>query len=96
MAKEEETKKTRRPTAAKRMIQNENRRLINKAFKSRVHTAVKDFDEALKQGENDKVTTSLNAVYSLMDRGVKRGIFKQNKASRTKQRFSVRAAAKVS
>lgn len=93
---EEQKKKVKRPTAIKRMIQNETRRLINKSFKSKVHTAVRHFDEALKEGDKDAISTSLNSVYSFLDKSVKRGLVKQNKANRTKQRFSVRAAAKIS
>ncbi|MFT4551946.1 MAG: small subunit ribosomal protein S20 [Chlamydiales bacterium] len=93
---DEEKKKVKRPTAIKRMIQNETRRLINKSFKSKVHSAVRRFDEALKEGDKDVIGTSLNTVYSYMDKAVKRGIFKQNKVDRTKQRFSVRATAKMS
>jgi small subunit ribosomal protein S20 len=33
---------------------------------------------------------SLNQVYSLMDRGVKKNVFKLNKAKRTKARLTAR------
>lgn len=89
---EKEKKKTRRPTALKRDIQNEKKRLLNKSFKSKVRTAMNSFEEALKSQEKESVSTSLNAVYSLMDKGVKRGIFKANKAARTKARFFKRSA----
>ncbi|MCH9608463.1 MAG: hypothetical protein S4CHLAM45_10390 [Chlamydiales bacterium] len=86
MAEEKKTEKKKRPTALKRDITNEKKRLVNKAFKSKVHTAMRNFQESLKENDPDAVQTNLSAVYSLMDKGVKRGIFKKNKASRTKLR----------
>lgn len=92
---EEKAKRTKRPTAVKRNIRNAKRCLINKSFKSSVRTAIRRFDKALVEGDQDLITTSLNAVYSSMDKGVKRGIFKLNKASRVKSRLTARATAKL-
>lgn len=77
-------KKTKRPTAEKRILSSEKKRQINKSFKSKVRTTLNAFHESLKNNEKEEVQKSLNAVYSLMDKGVKRGIFKLNKASRLK------------
>jgi small subunit ribosomal protein S20 len=90
----EENKKVKRPMALKRVIQNEKRALINKAFKSRVRTAVRKFQGALLAGEEAAVKEELSGVYSMVDKGVKRGIFKQNKANRIKKRFSLQVAKK--
>ena len=96
MAKEPEKKtKARRPTPLKRDMQNEKRRLQNKAFKSSVRTAIRKFDEALPKAEAAVIKENLDAVYSLMDKGVKRGVFTLNKASRTKSRLAARSVAKV-
>lgn len=92
--KAEEVKKVKRPTALKRDIQNEKRRLRNKAFKSQVRTAIRQFEEILSKGEPEAVKEKLNTVYSLMDKGVKKGVFKINKASRTKSRLTARSVAK--
>lgn len=92
--KTEEVKKVKRPTALKRDIQNEKRRLRNKAFKSQVRTAVRNFEEAVTKGEADTIKLKLSEVYSLMDKGVKKGVFKINKASRTKSRLTARSVAK--
>lgn len=95
MAKDkEEVKKVKRPTALKRDIQNEKKRLRNKAFKSQVRTAIRNFEEIVSKGEAEAVKEKLDAVYSLMDKGVKRGVFKINKASRTKSRLAARSLAK--
>lgn len=96
MAKEPVIKaKVKSPTPLKRDIQNEKRRLRNKAFKSSLRTAVRQFEEALPKGEDAAIKEYLNNVYSMMDKGVKRGIYKLNKASRTKSRLAARAVAKV-
>ena len=95
MAKEtEKKKKTKRPTAKKRDIQNEKRRFANKIFKSQVRTAIRKFEDTLAKGDEVLTTESLNNVYALMDKGVKKGVFKINKASRTKSRLTARAMAK--
>ena len=95
MAKEEgkKEKKERRPQAQKRVIQSEKRRLRNKAYKSSMRTAIRDFEETLTKGDANLTKESLNAVYSIMDKGVKHGIIKLNKASRTKARLAARAVA---
>lgn len=90
MADDKKAKK-RRPTALKRDIHNVKRREINKSFKSRVHTATRALDAALVSKDQPAVKDSLQSVYSMMDKGVKRGIFKLNKASRTKARYAARA-----
>lgn len=98
MAKEAEDKKKkpRVPSAQKRDQQNEKRRLRNKAFRSSVRTAVRSFEETVAKGnDQDLISKCLNEVYSLMDKGVKKGVYKQNKASRTKSRLAARAFAKA-
>jgi small subunit ribosomal protein S20 len=95
MAKDKpEAKKERRPQAEKRAIQSEKRRLINKSFKSSVRSAVRKFEEDLSKGDAALTKQNLSEVYSLMDKGVKRGVYKINNASRTKARLTAKAAAK--
>ncbi len=95
MAKQEEKKKVKRPTALKRDLQNKKRRLNNKMYKSRVKTAIRKFQDSLIKGEEAVTKEQLNEVYSLLDKGVKKGVYKLNKASRTKSRLTVRAVAKA-
>jgi len=92
MAKEEK-KKAKRPTAKKRMLQNEKKRLINKAFKSKVRTAVKTLETAVGQKEKEQSQQALNFIFSLMDKGVKRGIYKLGKVKRVKSRFTSKVSA---
>jgi small subunit ribosomal protein S20 len=89
MTKEKETKKKiKRPTALKRDIRAEKMRIINKSFKSNVRTTQRSFEEALKSKDQPRIQVALNTFYSVLDKGVKRGIYKTNKASRLKSRAS--------
>ena len=91
MAEEKETekkKKTKRPTAKKRDIQSEKKRLHNRSFRSRVQTEVRAFEALIAQGQMDGAKEKLDKVYSLMDKGVKTNIVKLNRASRVKSRLN--------
>lgn len=94
MAEKEEKKqnKPKRPQAKKRDLQNHKRRLQNKTFTSQVRTAIRSFEKAVDQKDPALTKDSLNFVYGLMDKGVKHGIYKINKASRTKSRLAAKAA----
>ena len=93
MAEKQEVKKVKRPTALKRDDQNIRRREENKAYKSRVRTAIRSFHEKLEKGES--AVDALNEAYSLLDKSVKTGVIKVNKASRTKSRLAARINAKA-
>jgi small subunit ribosomal protein S20 len=95
MAKEEK-KKAKRPTAAKRLIQAEKRRLINKNFKSKMRTGIRNFQSAVTQGDKQAIEAALNLSYSLLDKAAKRGLIKRNKASRDKARMAAKMAAALS
>ena len=88
MAEEEKKKKQKRPTAKKRDIQNERKKIRNKSFKSKTKTIIKSFKELLKNKENPPKET-LNKIFSFMDKGVKKKIFKKNKANRVKSKLSL-------
>ncbi len=93
MAEEETKKKVKVPTAAKRDLRNEKRRMINKSFKSKIRTAVRSFEGSIEEKSADGTEKNLNVFYSMVDRAVKRGIYKKGKADRLKSRFSRRANA---
>jgi len=92
MAKAEETKKKKTPTAKKRDIQNKKKRLRNKEFKTQVRTSIRKLEDAIQKADPVLVKEALNGVYSMMDQGVKKGLYKQNKASRTKSRLTAKSA----
>ena len=86
---QEKSKKTKTPTAQKRDLQNKRRREQNKSFKSRVRTAIRSLENSLSAKEKHAILSSqLNQIYSLIDKGVKKGLYKQNKATRIKVRYS--------
>lgn len=94
MADEKKAAKVKKPSALKRDIQSEKRRLRNRSYRSSVLTAIRGFEASLAQKEApEELRAKLNTVYSLMDKGVKKGIYKSNKAARTKSRLTVRFAA---
>ena len=76
-------------TGAKRAELAEINRVINKAFKARVKTAV----SALKSADATTQAALLKEVQSLYDKGAKKGIFKRNTVNRTKSRLTVAANA---
>jgi small subunit ribosomal protein S20 len=92
MAEEKKDKekeaKTRRPQALKRDLQGLKRNLQNNAFKSKVNTAIRGFKTSLTKGDKEVQKKKLGEIYSLVDKGVKSGVFKLNKASRIKSRFT--------
>lgn len=85
--------KVKRPTAIKRDIQSRKRREANRQFKSRVKTALRRFDETLKEGDAAEKNTRLSQVYQIMDKGVKKGVVPANAAKRTKSRLALRLAS---
>ncbi|MEF9519567.1 30S ribosomal protein S20 [Chlamydia crocodili] len=98
MAPKKTTKKggpKKRPSAEKRILTAQKRYLINQSFKSKAKTMMKKFETALKAGDQATITSGLQLVYSVTDKAVKRGIFKNNKAARIKSRATLRANAKI-
>lgn len=96
MAKEQAPKKKeKRPTALKRDLQNEKSRLRNKVYKSRVRTAIRALDDSIAKGDQSVTIEKLNLVYSALDKCVQKGVYKRNKAARTKSRLAARAVAKA-
>lgn len=77
-------KKPKLPTALKRRKQDEKKALRNKVVKSKIHTARVKFD---KETAEDNKKTLLKTLFSLIDKAVKKGVYKRNKADRLKSRL---------
>ena len=88
---EEKKQKPKRPTAQKRLIQANKRRLANRVFKSQIKTAIRSFESSIAAKDSSAVKTNLDSIFSLMDKGVNKGIYKKNKANRLKSRFAKKA-----
>jgi len=87
---EQKKAKVKRPTAEKRDIQHEKRRLLNRSFKSRIRTAMSSFEKVVSEKKEQEAQAQLKTLYSLLDKAVKRGIYKVNKASRLKSQFAAK------
>lgn len=97
MAEDKAGKKTeakaKKPSALKRNLQSEKRRDRNKSYRASVLTSVRSLENSINQKESpEAIKAKLNAIYSLMDKGVKRGVYKPQKAARTKSRLTARCA----
>lgn len=88
----EKKAKTRRPSALKRDDQSAKRRTRNRTFKASMRTSIRKFEESVGKGDPSLSKQQLNELYSIVDKGVKHGVIKQNKASRTKARMTARLA----
>lgn len=69
-------------SAAKRVRQNEKKRLRNKAVKSHVRTMIK------KVMESENKEEALKKAYSALDKAVKKGVIHKNAAARKKSRLA--------
>lgn len=85
-------KNGRQTSAQKRDKQSLKARLRNRSFKATVTTAIRSFEDAVEKGDKAVMKERLSALYSLMDKGVKTGRYKLNKAARTKSRLTVKIA----
>lgn len=81
------------PQAKKRARQNEARYQINKARRSRIRTHLRQVEEAIASGDKDAATAALRAAQPELMRGVTKGVFHKNTASRKMSRLSSRVKA---
>lgn len=88
---EKKKAKERVPTAKKRDLQGEKRAVRNRAFKSTLRKKVRTLKEAVEKKDKESLGPILNEVYSLIDKGVKKGIYKKNTANRSKSRLAASA-----
>ncbi|MGB3246975.1 MAG: 30S ribosomal protein S20 [Sulfitobacter sp.] len=81
------------PQAKKRARQNEKRFQINKARRSRIRTHLRLVEEAIASGDKVAATAALKAAQPELMRGVTKGVFHKNTASRKMSRLSSRVKA---
>lgn len=75
-------------SAIKKNRQDEERRLRNKAYRTRFKTAVKKVDAALSEQNRDAATQAFQEATSVMDSIARKGIIHKNKAARKKSRLA--------
>jgi len=81
------------PQAKKRARQNEKRFQINKARRSRIRTYLRKVEEAIESGDKAVATEALKVAQPELMRGVTKGVFHKNTASRKMSRLSSRVKA---
>ena len=81
------------PQAKKRARQIERRTAVNKARKSRIRTFLRAVEEAIASGDKAAATEALRAAQPELMRGVTKGIFHKNTASRKVSRLASRVKA---
>jgi small subunit ribosomal protein S20 len=75
----------------KRRRQNEVRRLRNRAVRTRVRNAVKTLRAAISSADEAKIKELLPRTVSVIDGGVRKGVFHRKTASRFKSRLTTQA-----
>ena len=77
----------------KRARQNERRALINQSRRSRIRTFLRKVEEAIASGDQAAAADALKAAQPEVMRGVSKGIFHKNTASRKISRLAARVKA---
>lgn len=78
------------PQAKKRARQNEKRFAINKARRSRIRTFIRKVEEAIESGVKEDAVAALKAAQPELMRGVTKGVYHKNTASRKMSRLAAR------
>ena len=81
------------PQAKKRARQIERRTAVNKTRKSRIRTFLRKVEEAIESGDKTLAVAALRAAQPELMRGVTKGIFHKNTASRKVSRLASRVKA---
>ncbi len=78
------------PQSKKRARQNESRFQINKARRSRIRTFLRKVEEAIASGDKEASVAALRAAQPELMRGVTKGVYHKNTASRKMSRLASR------
>lgn len=81
------------PQAKKRARQNEARFAVNKMRRSRIRTELRKVEEAIASGNKDAAAAALKAAQPELMRGVTKGVYHKNTASRKMSRLAARVKA---
>jgi small subunit ribosomal protein S20 len=81
------------PQAKKRIRRNDRRSEINRTRVSRIRTFIKQLEAALAAGDRDQAQAAMQRVQPELARGVAKGVFHKNTASRKISRLTKRVAA---
>ncbi|THH35362.1 30S ribosomal protein S20 [Aliishimia ponticola] len=81
------------PQSKKRARQNEKRFAVNKARRSRIRTYLRKVEEAIASGDKDAAVAALRSAQPEIMRGVTKGVYHKNTASRKISRLNARVKA---
>ena len=81
------------PQAKKRARQGARRLEVNKARRSRIRTYIRAVEEAITSGDKDASVAALKAAQPELMRGVTKGVYHKNTASRKMSRLAARVKA---
>ncbi|MDO5642351.1 MAG: 30S ribosomal protein S20 [Paracoccus sp. (in: a-proteobacteria)] len=81
------------PQSKKRARQIERRTEVNKARRSRIRTFLRKVEEAIASGDADAAQAALRAAQPELMRGVTKGVYHKNTASRKISRLAARVKA---
>ena len=81
------------PQSKKRARQNARRLEINKARRSRIRTHLRKVEEAIASGDKEAAVTALRLAQPELMRGVTKGVYHKNTASRKMSRLAARVKA---
>ena len=81
------------PQSKKRARQNERRALVNQSRRSRIRTFIRKVEEAIASGDQAAAADALRAAQPEVMRGVNKGVFHKNTASRKISRLAARVKA---
>ena len=81
------------PQSKKRARQNLRRLEVNKARRSRIRTYLRKVEEAIASGDKDAAQTALKSAQPELMRGVTKGVYHKNTASRKMSRLASRVKA---
>jgi small subunit ribosomal protein S20 len=79
-----------KPSAKKRALQTERRTAVNKARKTKIRTAVRGVEEALRSGDKKAASAALKSAEPQIMRGVSKGVIHKNTGSRKVSRLAAR------
>ena len=81
------------PQSKKRARQAEKRLAINKARRSRIRTFLRKVEDAIASGNKDAAAAALKSAQPELMRGVTKGVYHKNTASRKMSRLAARVKA---
>ena len=76
-----------KPSAKKAIRQSAKRNILNSARKEAIKNSVKKIKKLAQAGKKDEAKKLVAAAYQAIDKAVKRGVIKKNRANRKKSRL---------